>query len=342
MAKLSYDVSDVESAGGGEEPQPGTYPGKIVSMVNRKSKQDGTKVSDLEIVVDIGPNYVRKWTYVKLPDDPNWNKDSHGWKLRELTDALGLPPKGSIDPAKITKEQPPVLVKIAADTNQGGDYRGKVKNLFAIGDHEVPETEASADGGGDEGPYGREEIETWTDDDLKGYAEELGVEIPTGRGAKAKLIDALVEAEEATGDGEDAGTADSSDGGSEAWADLPEDVSVELNNIAEHGSDYLSDWSDEDISWLIEGAGIDAPTSGRGWKSKAVSAIVEFANDGGATPGDEPEAEPDEYDSWSLDDLKAEIAARNEQGAEISVSGRVTKEKAIEALREDDKNAEPF
>src|SRR4051812_47552498 len=133
MAAIKYDVSDVESGGGGEEPQPATYPGHIVSMTHRKERNDKTKISDLEVVCDIGQKYVRLWTYVKLPDDPAWNKESHGWKLRELTDALGLPPKGAIDPAKVNKEKPAVLVKVTSDSHRDtGEYRGRVKNLFPI------------------------------------------------------------------------------------------------------------------------------------------------------------------------------------------------------------------
>src|SRR4051794_26893220 len=164
MPAVKYDVEDVESGGGGEEPQPGTYPGKIVSITHRKQKSNSKEViSDFEVVCDIGKEFVRMWTYVKLPDDPNYKKESHGWKLRELTDALGLPPKGSLDPAKITKEQPAVMVKVTSDTHRDtGEYRGKIKNLFppsssngAAPDEAEPAT--------DEGPYGEEEISTWSD-----------------------------------------------------------------------------------------------------------------------------------------------------------------------------------
>jgi hypothetical protein len=271
---VKYDVEDVESGGGGEEPQPATYPGKIVSMTHRKKRNDGTAISDFEVVVDIGKEFVRLWTYIKLPDDPNWSKESHGCKLRELTDALGLPPKGGIDPAKVTKEQPPVLVKVTSDTHRDtGEYRGRIKNLFPIGDNKMPEAaddDAPADS---EGPYGREEIESWSDDDAKGYADELGVEVPKGRGWRAKLNDALVDAEEGTEDG--AGDHDASADG-DPFAGLPDDVKAEAEAIAEQGSDYIASWEDDDIKWLVEGLGLDGSTSGRGWKPKAITAIVDF------------------------------------------------------------------
>lgn len=348
MAAVKYDVEDVESGGGGEEPQPGSYPGKIVSVVHRKKKAQGNEViSDFEIVCDIGKEYVRLWTYVKLPDDPNWSKESHGWKLRELTDALGLPPKGSIDPAKITKQQPAVLVKITSDTHRdSGEYRGKIKNLFPIGDNKTPADEAGEPAADGEGPFERTEMETWTDEDIRGYAEEIGVDNITGRGWKPKLLDAIVEkqdegAEPEAGEEPEAATGPALDG-------VSEDVLAELKPDA----DYYGEWSDDDIKWMVEGLGIEGnvPTSGRGWKPKAIAAIVELAEGGGGEAPADGEEEPDDYDDvddagnpvWPDEDLAGEIVTRNETGAEIKISGRKTREKMIEALREDNKNATPF
>lgn len=360
MASVKYDVSDVESGGGGEEPQPATYPGRIVSMTNRKKLADGkTPVSDLEIVCDIGKEFVRLWTYVKLPDDPNWNKEAHGWKLRELTDALGLPPKGSIDIAKINKEKPPVLVKVTADSHRDtGDYRGKIKNLFPAkaGEEPAPADDDSDPGqGNDEGPYDREEIESWSDDDIKGYADELGAEGPTsGRGWKTKLIDAIIEAQDAAS-GETPDDAEPDGGSGADLSGLDPDVATEVEKIL--NGESVDDWDDDDVKWLVEGLGIDGnvKTAGRGWQAKAKSAVTEYIAEtyGGADPGDddggeaEVEDDMDDVDDagnpvWSDQDLKDEIASRNEQGAEIKISGRWTRAKAIEALREDNKNAEPF
>src|SRR5499427_9699087 len=100
MAVVKYDVSNVESGGGGEQPQPGLYAGKIASINARTEKANGDPVRDLEVVIDVGEEYARLWTYVKTPDDANYNEAAHGWKLRELTDALGLQPKGQFDTAK--------------------------------------------------------------------------------------------------------------------------------------------------------------------------------------------------------------------------------------------------
>lgn len=348
MAQIKYDVSDVEAGGGGEEPQPGLYPGKIVGITQRATKKNSSdKVNDLEVVVDIGKEYVRMYTYIKLPGDPAF--DNQKWKLREFTDALGLPPKGALPELK-TLSGKAVNVKVSADTDRDGGYRGRIKNLF------LPTTDAPAgssngdepDGSGDEGPYGREEIETWSDEDLKGYAEELGVEVPTGRGWKVKLIDALIMAE-AEGDEPD-GESDGEEAASSGNASLLEGLSDELIAELKTDSDYYADWSDDDVKGFVTDLGIDGnvATSGRGWRPKAVAGIVEFAEQAlGGEPGTagEAAAEEDTYEDegeWPTNDLKAEIEERNEQGAEITIEGRWTRAKMIAALREDDKSAAPF
>lgn len=356
MVAIKYDVSDVEAGGGGEQPDPKMYPGKIVSLLNRKKRSDGAAISDFEVVVDIGSKYVRLWTYVKLPDDPNWAKDSHGWKLRELTDALGLPPKGSIDPKKVAGT--PVLVKVVADSDLEGNYRGKIKNLFPLTDEakaqygEEPEDAEPAEAGSDEGPYERSEIESWDDSDIKSYADEIGAEGPqSGRAWKTKLIDSIIEAQDASTEGDGDENQDAVEAGP-GLEGVEQEVLDELKDDPEH----YSEWSDDDVKWMVEGLGIDGnvPTKGRGWRAKAVAAIVELAAGGGESGGEaaaEGDAEvPDDYDDeqedgsplWSDSDLKDEIAERNEQGAEIKVAGRATRQKMIDALREDNKNAEPF
>lgn len=347
MAQVKYDLSDVEAGGGGESPQPGLYRGKIAAITHRKKNKAG-ETSDLEVVIDVGKDYSRLWYYAILPDAPHWDKKSHGWKLRELVDALGLPEKGGIDtsPAKLKKfVGQEVNVKVVADTDEDGGYKGKAKNLYAPTGDAKPAGggESAAEGGDDEGPYGAEELGTWPQEDLVAYAEELGVDVPTGRGAKAKLIEALVEAEEEAA-GDPAPDAEDANEGEGADDDIPDDVKAELSDDPDH----YKGWDDSDLIWMVEGLGIDGnvKTSGRGWQAKAIAAIVDVAGSVGG--GAEPDAEPDETDTyddeetWSTEDLKQEVKDRNEQGAEIEIAGRATRAKLIEALRADDASAEPF
>lgn len=315
MAAIKYDVSDVETGGGGEEPQPALYKGKVVSINNRKKKNDGTAISDLEVVCDIGEEYVRLWTYVKLPDDPNYDQSAHGWKLREFTDAMGLPPKGSIDPAKLKNK--PVLVKVRADTDQDGEYKGKIKNLFKPGT-----LDEDAVTGGDDSQAGNDYSE-WTDEDLKAELAERDLKV-TGRFSSEKAIALL---EEADGGGEE---PEGEEPEGEAEVNLPE------------GYEDIAEWSDDDLKEELKSK--DIKLSGRFSAQKARDAIIEAIAGTGQeeeTPSEE-DGPTDDYDEWETEELATEVSTRNEQGADIKVTGRKTKEKLIEALREDDKNAEPF
>lgn len=349
MAAIKYDVSDVEAGGGGTQAEPAMYDGNIVSMVNRKKKSGGDAVSDLEVVVDIGKEYARLWTYVKLPDDPNYDHKSHGWKVRELTDALGLPPKGSIDPVKITKEKPAVRVKVVADTDQDGEYKGRIKNLFAPGDEPTPKKDAPAAAAeGEPEPWTEEELHGASDEEIHAEIDAFGLDAAkSGRGWKNKAIAAILDAQDNHDAGGDSGPE--ANGGEDSLAGVEQDVVDELSEDAGH----YEEWPDEDVVWMVEGLSLDAKTTGRGWRPKAIAAINEFAGttlNGGETPVPDDEAaaaesEADTYDdetAWPLDDLKAEIKDRNEQGAEIVIPGRVTRDKLIEALRGDDSSAEPF
>lgn len=307
---IKYDVSDVPETGGGEAPQPATYKGKIVQVTNRKQRADGSATNDLEVVVDVGANYVRLWTYIPL--DP---AASNRWKLREFTDAIGLPAKGSIDPKKI--EGKPVIVKVRAGKDLDGNYRGEVKNLFKPGTVEPDEDEetvAETDGN----------LSEWSDEDLKAELAERGLKV-AGRWTRDKAIEALepeVEAEDEEPEEE------------EAEAELPA------------GYEDIDDWDSDDLKAEVKELGIEI--SGRFSAQKARDAIIEHLTEPEDEVAEEEEEEEasdeptDDYDSWDDQDLKDEIQSRNEQGAEIKVAGRWSRKKGVEALREDDKAAEPF
>jgi len=334
MAVIKYDVSNVESGGGGEQPQPGLYAGKIAAMTPRQQKADGTAVRDLEVVVDVGTEYARLWTYVKTPDDPNYNEAAHGWKFRELTDALKLPAKGSFDTTKQTGKK--VNVKVVADTNLEGEYRGRVRNLFLPGKIEE-DGEDLPEGGGDDEPLTQAELSEWSNEDLKEELEARGLTLP-GRFSSGKAIAAIMDDQE-EGEEDEAPEDEAGENGS---GNLDPELVKDLRTDAA----FYDDWEDEDIKQYAEDLGILGNISGRKTRSKYIDAIVALAGaaeswqDGaGEGSGDET----DDYDEWELQELKDEIATRNEQDAEIKISGRQTKEKLVAALRDDDKAAaQPF
>jgi hypothetical protein len=311
MTAIKYDNSDIEGGGGGKEPEPALYEGKIVSATHRTTKSDNkTPVNDLEIVVDIGEEYVRLWTYVKLPGDPSY--DNSRWKLRELTDAVGMPPKGSLDPKKL--EGKPVMVK--TKMRRDDPERAEIKNLFKPGDETLP--------AGEDVTAGTEDYNEWSVEDLEAEIQEKGLDMPSGRKTVAKLA-AVLEAADAEG--------------SDEPEDEPEGEGFDITQ--QEGFDEWDDWSKEDLTEYMSENGISI--EGRYSEAKARNAIIEHVQGSGDGTGDgEADAEPeDDYDEWSDDELKDEIKDRVEQGAEIELKGRWTRDKAIAAMRADDE-ANPF
>lgn len=321
MATIKIDVTDVESGGGGEQPQPGMYAGKIVSVTHRDKKANGDATNDLEVVVDVGQEYVRLWSYINL------DSTAAKWKVREFLDAVGLPAKVELTPKKLKDiEGTKVNVKIAADKDLDGDYRGKIKNLFKPGS------------GGEEPASGDDDGEDfyaeWTDEDLKAELKEKDIKL-SGRFSREKAIAALSESEP---------EPDEPEADAEPTGDVPE-VPEELLPDLNSDPDFYAEWPDEDIKGYVVDLGDAITIEGRYGRQKAIDALVALAEavEGGGSGGDSNDTpEADDLDEWSDQDLKDEIAARKEQGVEIDVTGRWTREKAIEALRADNANADPF
>ncbi len=315
MTAIKYDNSDIEGGGGGKEPEPGLYPGKIVSVTHRTKKADNkTPANDLEVVLDIGEEYVRLWSYIQLPGSDSYERSR--WKLREFTDALGLPPKGSLDPKKI--EGKPVMVK--TKWRRDDPERAEVKNLFKPGEETVAP--------GSDPTEGADDYSEWSVEDLTAEIQERELDMPSGRKTVAKLAEVLEAADAESGDG---------DGEAE-----PEGDDGEFDITTVEGFDDFPEWSNDDLKeYMSEN---DISIEGRFSEAKARDAIIEHveAEQGGGGEGaDEPPAADDDYDEWSDDELKDEIKDRNEQGAEIKVAGRWTRDKAIAAMRADDE-ANPF
>lgn len=318
MAKVKYDVSDVEAGGGGVEPTPGLYPGKIVQINHRTKKNDGTKASDLEVVVDIGTEYVRLWTYIQLPDSPSFENSK--WKLREFTDALGLPPKGEIDPKKL--EGKPVMVK--TKWRRDDAERAEIKNLFAPGKETVGAGEAAALAN----PTGdAEDYTTWSLEELVAEIESRDLEVPAGRKTVAKLADVLTEADAAAeGDPEVLETGEAEPDG----------------ELTESDPGFYGDWSDQDLKDQLADDGVTV--EGRFSRNKAIEALVAFNETGAEAAAEGAADEPDDdYDTWTDDELKEEIVDRNKTYGEdkLKVAGRWSKDKAIALLRADNQE-DPF
>jgi hypothetical protein len=330
LAAIKYDVSDVEAGGGGEQPQPNLYKGKIVSVKHREKNARGEACNDLEVVVDVGSEFSRLWTYIQL------DNQATKWKLREFTDAVGLAPKGTIDPAKLKGK--PVTVKVAADTDLDGNYRGKIKNLFLPGSApgEGSGESNGAEASSEEEPWTEEDLQALSTDELKAELEAFGLKL-AGRFNQGKAIAAILEAQgEGDGEGEGEGEGDG-EPAAEIGPELAADLSTDPDSYAE--------WSDDEIKEYIDDLDIAGNLTGRKTRQKMIDHIVAFAEEQGGEGGEGGEAggaPEDDYDEWPDNELADEVNTRIEQGAEIKITGRKTKEKLVAALRADDASGEPF
>ena len=218
--KVTYDNTGVEeSSGGGTgvKAPPAVYVARIERVTKRDAKKDGSSVNDLEVVLNVGDEYDWLWSYVGLDK-------ASDWKLAEFTRALGMPEKGGFDPETLKGK----LVRVKVNP---GAYEGnpspKVGRFMPVLEDDVFEgsdsaAEATPDGP-DDGPDDaapasaaaggfeptREDpededvgaYEDWDDDDLIGEANDRGLTLPGGRGAKRdKAIKALRADDEEAGE----------------------------------------------------------------------------------------------------------------------------------------------
>lgn len=237
MAKLvGYDVSDVEE-GGGEQPQPGVYPVRILKVEQREKKKDGTPANDLQVTLSFGGDYTLKSTYIGLTEAADW-------KLAEFIRACGLPPKGKFDPDKLKG----TIIRCKVNPGEyNGEYSADIGRLMKAQDGDevgeqssspaaaegpdADEPDASVDAAASryadpafeptrEDPDDPEigSYDAWKDDDLTGECDDRGVTIPGGRGNKRdkaiaalRAEDAEIEAADAFASGTD-GTGNGEDG----------------------------------------------------------------------------------------------------------------------------------
>lgn len=248
MAKLTYDVSDVEESGGGEVPKPGTYTAKIVEAEHRTEKADGSPANDIKLTLSLGDEYRYLYTYIGL-------SKSSAWKLKELTTALGLKDKGQIDTDKLKGKV--LSIQVKADTYDG-EPTAKVGKLFkakdgakvgggkpAAADDDGPDDEPETDE-----PEGGEDYSEWSLEDLQAEHEERGLDAIRGRKTKDKYIEALEADDEAKADG------DGDDG------EEPED--------AEPEDDY-DEWSQDELVAELEER--ELKVEGRKTKEKLIAAL---------------------------------------------------------------------
>ena len=283
MAKLiPYDVTGVEQSQGGTgvKAKPGVYIAEIMRCAQRDQKADGGPANDLEVALNVGPDYDWVFTYIGLGA-------ASDWKLAEFVRAVGINEKGKLDPDKMVGKK--IRVKINPDSwegnytaragrlmpSQNGDKEpGKVSEISSTGeetdepvDEDEPTAEAETDYPDGYSPQREDDDDSyddWSDDDVVGEATDRGLTLPGGRGSKRdKAIKALRADDE---------------------ANTQESIDEEDDDGAE-AEDY-SKWTTDELvkEYSERGFEDDVPKfSGRNAENRQRKAIIEAlqADDGG-------------------------------------------------------------
>jgi hypothetical protein len=220
VAKIKYDVSDVEPGGDFKQPKPGLYNAKIDECESGKSKAGNDQLRVVIKITDKG-EFKGSNLFHYVPTDPN----SPGFfRMEEFTRALGLRKKGTLDTDKIVGT--PVQVRVKADSYEG-EYRARVGSVLkAKGDAEDDDAEdlddedgtddedldddepgnASDDDGDDDAAEGDDDAsddedgddyDEWSADELKAELKERGLRVA---GKRAVLIGRLRKDDESDDD----------------------------------------------------------------------------------------------------------------------------------------------
>lgn len=138
--KIKYDLSDSdgsEAFKGGESPKPGVYGAKVKECkLGYRKGSDGKPDKDaprLEVTLEIQDKPYKGsllWDYL------TFTKASQ-WKLDQFLQAVGVAGeknkrKGELDPDKVVGKK--IKIRVKADSNQAGEYRGKVGAYLKSGD----------------------------------------------------------------------------------------------------------------------------------------------------------------------------------------------------------------
>jgi hypothetical protein len=219
VAKLiPYDVTGVEESQGGTgvKAKPGVYIAEIMRCTQRETKADNSPANDLEVALNVGPDYDWVFTYIGLGP-------ASDWKMAEFIRAVGLNEKGRLDPDKMVGKK--IRVKINPDSWEGnytaragrlmpslnGDKDpGKVSEISSTGeavdededvDADEPTMTSEAEYPGGYQPQREDDDDSyddWSDEDVVGEATDRGLTLPGGRGSKRdKAVKALRADDEA-------------------------------------------------------------------------------------------------------------------------------------------------
>lgn len=189
--KITYDVTGVPEDMGfyvGPEPSRGTYTAKIANVELGKSKKSEAYPNGkdmLTIRYEITKGEFKGWA--------GWDRitleESTAFKMKQLIDATGLKPKGTVDALIKQISGKPVGVAVKNGSDLDGNPRAEINRPFALSklgesaaadeeSDEEPGEDAEPEGDGEAGDAG-DESDLYTEDELKALTKPQLLEIVT-------------------------------------------------------------------------------------------------------------------------------------------------------------------
>lgn len=247
MAKIKYDVSDVEDIAEGTHAPVGIYRAKVRSIDGPKQSSNGNPM--LEVVLDLTHDGSGK--KLKEQFNPLWYypimEHEHKFvqaRWREFLLAFGLKPKGTLDTDKLVGKS--IQVKLKSDTDDSGDYRpkvGKVMALAAVADEPEPEEEDAEDAEADGEEEDALDLDTLSRTELKKLIKDEELEIKVLKSMSDDDLRAAI-AEAMGGDEEEEEAEDEEDEEEEDTEDEAEDEADDEEE--DEATDYTT-WSLADL-----------------------------------------------------------------------------------------------
>ena len=276
MAKVKYDVSDVDAADAVgrifQEPQPGLYNARVREVEHGFSKGDDGKPDKsrarLQVIYEILDEGdfkgSRLYDYVSFSEAAKWRLDQF---LQAMGESSEDRRKGEFDTDDFVGM--PVKLKVKPDTNQDGTYRARVGTVMMAEDRDVNSSLEDLEDAEDvtedtdeiedeyattdaDAGYSEEDLDAMSIKELSAILKELDVESPKGKQPK---IDAILA---------------NQGGGSD---DEEQDISLDLDALAEQADE---DEDEDAMSTLADVcAKHDLDDADYGTWAEAVEAIRE-------------------------------------------------------------------
>lgn len=336
MAKIKYDVKGVDPKLDRKLPKPGVYRCKITSCVDAKpSGKDRRLEVQYEITEGDNKGFV-------LYDYINLDSEAAAWKLAQFVAAVGLGPKGTLDPEKLVGTALSVRTKLQAETDQwpakavpatlmpldGDEDEDEDEDLddddeTEDTDDDTDEDEDDEDSDDDDDDdedeeWTEEELEALDKDELKDAADEAGVDFPEGKLSakrKAQIIADILASQEEDDDEDDD-------------EDEDEDDEDESPDYSEMDLDELTEAAEENDLDLAEILGKGKKKLKGAKAKKALIAALEAMDD---DDEDEDDESPD-YDAMDIKELRKLAKERD-------LDSKGSKKVLVARLEKDD---EPF